>query len=175
MFGALKKVGGLVRALKPIAPILAAGLEFAPWPAPVAKAALKKIAEAVGGDPDDPASVETALGNASSDDLVKLRQMAVRFEADLKKAQIDLEAKRIEDTQDARRSHRDSPVPAVLAFLLVGSFVAGLLVPIFLDGSDRDLVQNVIVGLGPLAGASVSYWMGSSRTSDRMAERGGAG
>ncbi|MDE2904561.1 MAG: hypothetical protein OXQ28_00590 [Acidobacteriota bacterium] len=172
MLGALKKAGklaGIIRLVKPVAPLLAKGLEYAPG-GPVVSSTLRAICNAVGGDPADPGSIEAALENASAENLVKLKVEADRLSVQLKKAEIDLDHAYIADTQDAREKHRDSWVPAFLGILMIGAHI-GSMIFVLVAGArgialDLALVTLVVGTLGPLAGNASSYWMGSSRTQD---------
>ena len=65
---------------------------------------------------------------------------------------------------------RDSVMPALVTSALVGSFCFALLAPIFVD-VPPDVRQDILLGLAPLAGGAVSYWLGSSRTQDKVTER----
>ena len=173
MFGVLKGLGKVTKiggALKHVAPLLAAGVDFAPG-GPIAKAALRAVVDVVGGDVNDPSSVEAGLDNITGAQLVELKKAEAKFEAETKKAGIDLERARLADTQDARRAHKDSWVPAALSAAIVAAFIACFLVPMFHEVKE-EIIQDAIVGLGPLAGACVSYWMGSSRAGDKMMENG---
>lgn len=163
------KFGKLASQVKQVAPLLAAGLQFAPG-GPVVNAAVRAIASVVGGDPDNIGSLEAGMDRITSDDIVKLRVEEKKYAVAMKRAEVDLTKAYIGDVQDARRVNKASFVPAVLSFLIVGSFVTCFLLPMF-HSVPSEIIQSAIVGLGPLAGSAVSYWMGSSRTMDNAAEK----
>lgn len=185
MFGVFKgigKIAGLAKALKPVAPVLAKGLEFAAG-GPVVSAALKAISSVVGGDPEDPDSVEAALARASPDDLVKLRQEETRYEAAIRKAQIDLDAKRIEDVQHARVTNSRSPTIRLLGVAIV---IGGMAIISWLiwelikhPGEISQTANNILfTGLGALiswANSVISYFFGSSASGEEAQTRLGNG
>lgn len=174
MFGIGKKsagaFGAVAGAVGTVAPMLAKGLSFAGG-GPIVGAAVKAICDIVGGDPNDPSSIEEALARADANALVELKKADARYQTELRKAEIDLDKAAIADTQDARRVHRESWVPSVVTMTLVFSFVFGLLAPLFMDNVDPETVENILLGIGPLAGGAVSYWLGSSRTQDAVTSR----
>ena len=169
----LGKLAGIAAKLRPIAPVLVKGLEYSPG-GPVAAAVLDHIVKAVGGEQGDIASIEAALDAATSEQLVELKREEAKFQTLVKKADIDIENAYLADRQDARVKHRDSWVPASLALGLNGAFVFGLLAPIFLPVNE-ETVQNIVLGIGPVAGSAGAYYYGSSRTQNRIAETNGGG
>ena len=61
-------------------------------------------------------------------------------------------------------------MPGIITAALVGSFCFGLISPIFLE-VPSDVRQDILIGLGPLAGGAANYWLGSSKTQDRITDR----
>ena len=177
--GGLGKLGGLVGKLKHVAPILAAGVEFVPG-GPVAKAAIKAVAEVVGGDPSDPSSVEAALDNANSADIVRLKQAEAKYASDLEKAKIDLAVARVEDVQDARRyGTRHGKAMPLMGFGILGSFVGCAVFVLWMVLSDggstiestaNSLIFAILGYLSAMAQQVSSYYFGSSQSGDTQSE-----
>ena len=114
-----------------VAPALATALG-----GPLAGMATRAIATELLGDPDaDIVLVESAVATASGPDLVKLKELDVRFKADMQKARIDLEEIAAKD----RNSARDRQVrmkdwtPSVLGLAIIVGFF-GVLGVIFAFG-----------------------------------------
>jgi hypothetical protein len=150
------------------------------------KEAVAKIAPVAGLVLGGPASAANMVGGLianfmgveSTPEAVKSALMEPGKAAELaqfemthkqKLAEIALETTRVElaDLQHARTVHKDSIVPAILSFALLGICSALLFCIIFVEvpkSSETILIQSFGTFLGFL-GASLAYWHGTSRSS----------
>lgn len=146
----------LAQTLRPFAPAAAAALT-ATGPAGAAVGAAVARALRV---PPDPSAVEAAIAS-DPDALVKLREI----EAELRQAELAS----IADARGQTMGHWLTPV---LTLVVVGMVVA-LGVALFLfepPPANRDMVNTllgIVLGWG---GASIAYWLGSSRGSAEKAD-----
>lgn len=112
-----------------------------------------------------PGAVAAALGDP--DAVVKLKELEINERQHF--LQMQLETLRIElaDTQNARASHKDSRMPAIVTLCLTvicaGLLFALMFVPVPQDNRDM-LVQSFGTVLG-FWGASLAYWVGTTRSS----------
>ena len=174
MLGFLGKAGGtmgkLGTLLKPVAPLLGAAVG-GPAGSIATGMAMKALGKVLNIDPGDHSSILSGLESLTAEQLAQIKIEEKKIDAELKKAGFDLRKVEIQDVQDARRVHKESWIPATVTLLLVCSFVVGLIAPLWMEDVDSEVVENILLGIGPLAGSSVSYWLGSSRTQDRVTEK----
>jgi hypothetical protein len=151
-----------LQVLKTVAPTLALGA-LGPF-GPLAAAA---IHAALGTDPGDPKAAETALLNATPDQLLALKKADNDFQTQMKSLEISEEKLAFDDTASARGREmvvRDW-TPQVLAYsIILGWFVLEGLIMYF--GQPKN-VDGVVLGriLGTLENAVMlilGYYYGTS-------------
>lgn len=122
------------------------------------------ISSALGVD-NSPEAVSAALGNP--DAVIKLRELEANERQHFLQMQLSTLQAELADTQNARAAHKGSRMPAVITLCLTaicaGLLYALLFVPVPQENRDI-LVQSFGTVLG-LWGASIAYWVGTTRSS----------
>lgn len=122
------------------------------------------ISSALGVD-NSPEAVSAALGNP--DAVIKLRELETNERQHFLQMQLSTLQAELADTQNARAAHKGSRMPAVITLCLTaicaGLLYALLFVPVPQENRDI-LVQSFGTVLG-LWGASIAYWVGTTRSS----------
>lgn len=122
------------------------------------------VASALGVE-NTPEAVQAALGNP--DNLVKLKELESNERQHFLSMQVEVLRLELADTQNARAAHSNSYMPAIvtaLLTLLCGTLLYSLLF-IEIPESNRDLlIQSFGTVLG-FWGASIAYWVGTTRSS----------
>lgn len=156
---------GLVRTIAPtIGTVLSGGN-------PLVGMGIKAISNALLGKPDaSEDEVSIALQNASSEDLVKLREADNAFRIEMKKLGLDEKKLAFDDAGSARKREMavKDKTPAILAYFLTLMF--GVLVGFLIMGSEipegnKAIVFSMAGSLGTVWIAAMAYYHGSSRGS----------
>lgn len=117
------------------------------------------------GVSNDPASVAAALGNP--DAQIKLAELESNERQHLLQMQLATLQAELADTQSARAAHGNSRMPAIVTAALT-AICAGLLYSLLfieIPDTNRDLlIQSFGTVLG-FWGASLAYWVGTTRSS----------
>lgn len=150
---------GIKNAVGKIAPIAGTLLG-----GPAGAAVGGMISSALGVE-NNPSAVAAALGNP--DAVIKLKELEVNERQHFLQMQVETLRIELADTQNARASHKDSRMPAIVTLCLT-AICAGLLyalmfIPVPQDNRDM-LVQSFGTVLG-FWGASLAYWVGTTRSS----------
>lgn len=158
----MKTFGGLIRQ---VAPTIASA-----FGGPLAGLATKTLSDALLGTPDgSPDEIAAALGNASPEQLAKLREIDANFKTTMKKLDIDLAQIDASDRDSARNREVQTKdkTPTVLAGIVCFGFF-GTLVGLMLYGLPQKGQDALLIMLGALGSAFtaiVSYYFGSSSSS----------
>lgn len=154
-----------LKKLKEYAPEIA--MAVASGGATLPQLALKAVSDAVGEEIKDEVKLAEVVKTASPELQLKLQQCNTAFKIRMKELNIELEVAEISDKQDARKNHKHSKMPAVITFLMTG-IVSGLLWFLF-DGvvpeGNKDILLILIGQASALWGASITYWVGTTRSS----------
>jgi uncharacterized membrane protein YeaQ/YmgE (transglycosylase-associated protein family) len=153
-FDAIKKlVGG-------VAPTIATALG-----GPLAGTAATALAEVLGVDPE-PRKIEDALNKMSSKDLAEIKKAELDFEAKMKELDVDLFALETADKQDARSKFSKDWTARFIAILMVGFFCGyiGLITLQPPEQNSMELINLVLGYLGGLVSAVVSFYFGASHS-----------
>lgn len=122
------------------------------------------VASALGVE-NTPEAVQAALGNP--DNLVKLKEIESNERKHL--LDVQLEHLRIEasDRQNARTTHKDSVMPALVTVTLMLICSAGLGAMFFVEipATNKDIVIQSIGSLLSLLAAAVAFWVGTTKSS----------
>lgn len=150
------KVGNLAGKALPVLGTLLAG--------PAGGTVGSMIAGAIGVD-SDPAAVVKALGDP--DTAAKLQQWAYQHQEALERLALETLQAELSDKANARAIHQHSPMPAVITGLLT-LIVGGLLWALFVEElpvANREVAYMLFGQASTLWGASVTYWVGTTRSS----------
>ena len=151
---------------------------IAPWigtaiGGPLGAVAVDFAATALGLTDKTAEAVKTALGGATPEQLLALKQADQAFSVQMQalgfKQITDLEALAVDDRKDARAMQvaKPSHVPATLSTLVTAGYF-GILVGIMRGWLSIDDSQALLLMLGSLTtawGAVMAYWFGTTRDS----------
>lgn len=155
-------LGTFGNLIKQVAPTIATALG-----GPLAGLATKTLSEALLGNADgSPDEIAAALGNATPDQLAKLREIDANFKTTMKKLDIDLAQIDASDRGSARNREIQTgdKTPMVLAGVVCFGFF-GTLIGLMLYGLPQRGQDALLIMLGALGSAFtaiVSYYFGSS-------------
>ena len=149
-------IGGLV-------PTIAAGMG-----SPVAGMAVNMVADALGCKPE-PRSIEQALGDATPEQLIRLKAAEQEFEVQMKQMDIDVFALETQDIQDARSKFSNDWTPKVLGLLSMIGFMSYIffITAFPIDDSSDDIVMLIIGSLTGIATAVISFYFGASNKKEK--------
>ena len=155
-FGAIKSLVGA------IAPSLGAALG-----GPVGGAAMQVVSQALGCKPDE-RSVEQAMSQASAEDLAKIREAELEFEAKMQQMEVDVFALETADKQDARKYFNKDWTARFIGILMVIFFCSyiGMITIMPPEQNSMELINLVLGYLGGLVSAVVSFYFGASQKQD---------
>jgi hypothetical protein len=155
-FGAIKSLVGAV------APTLGAALG-----GPVGGAAMQVVSQVLGCKPDE-RSVEQAISQASAEDLAKIREAELEFEAKMAEMEVDVFALETADKQDARKYFAKDWTARFIGILMVLFFCGyiGIITIMPPEQNSMELINLVLGYLGGLVSAVVSYYFGASQKQD---------
>lgn len=116
------------------------------------------------GVPNNPKSIETAMNNITSEQMVALKKAEKDFELQMKQLEVDIYKLETEDIQDARDKFSNDWTPKFLGVLcLVGFFgYIGMVTLYPQPDSSDDIVMLVIGSITGIATAVISFYFGSS-------------
>jgi len=122
------------------------------------------IASGLGVD-GNPESVAAALSDP--DTSVRLKQIEADHRAELESMAVDLAKAELRNQEQAREIHKHSPMPMVVTGALTMIFAAALYMMFNTEIPDanRDLAYVMLGQLSALWGASVTFWVGTTRSS----------
>lgn len=122
------------------------------------------VANALGVS-NQPDAVEAALLNP--DNRLKLRQWSMAHNEKLEQIALQTLQTELADKANARKHHNDSPMPSIITAALT-ALVGALLYTLFfveLPESNREVAYMLFGQASALWGASVTYWVGTTRSS----------
>lgn len=134
---------------------------------------IKAVSEALLGKSDGTETeISTAIQNASSEDLIKLKAADHAFKTEMAKIGLDTKKLAFADADSARKREMEikDSTPAVLAYLLTIMFGSALVCLIFgpaVPDANKAIVFSMTGSLGTVWIAAMAYFHGSSRSSAR--------
>ena len=151
-FSAIKSLVGAV------APTLGAALG-----GPVGGAAMQVVSQVLGCKPDE-RSIQKSLQQASAEDLAKIREAELEFEAKMAEMQVDVFALETADKQDARKHFSRDFTARFIAILMVLFFCGyiGMITIMPPEQNSMELINLVLGYLGGLVSAVISFYFGAS-------------
>jgi len=148
--------------LATVAPVLATALG-----GPLAGVATRTLAQKwIGDDAAGAAEIEAALAAATPADLVTLKEIEATFEAEMKRAGVELEKIAASDRDSARKRQTSMKdwTPSVLGLAIILGFFA-VLAWIFRHGlpdSGGEVLLIMVGALGTMTSQVGNYFFGSS-------------
>ena len=138
---------------------------------PLVGLGIKAVSNALLGKPDgNEEEISIAMQNASTEDLIKLRDADNKFKLEMKKLGLDEKKLAFDDADSARKREMavKDKTPAILAYLLTVLFGALLSVLIFgpeIPEGNKAIIFTMAGSLGTVWIAAMAYYHGSSRGS----------
>jgi len=122
------------------------------------------IANALGTDPT-PASVNQAL--LDPDKQADLQRWAYEHEEKLSSIALGTLEAELSDKQSARKENKHSNMPSVIVIILtlLITGIAMMLFNVAMPERNEDIVFYLVGQISALWGASVTYWVGTTRSS----------
>ena len=122
------------------------------------------ILSSVLGVPNNPKSIESAMNNITSEQMMALKKAEKEFEVQMKELDVDIYRLETQDVQDARDKFSNDWTPKFLGVLcLVGFFgYIGMVTLYPQPDSSDDIVMLVIGSITGIATAVISFYFGSS-------------
>ena len=131
-----------------------------------------EILSGVLGVPNNPKSIENAVQNLTSEQMMQLKQAEKDFEVKMKTLDVDVFALEVEDQQHARNAFSKDWTPRILGTAtLLGFFGYIFLVTLQPPDSTSQTTVALVLGyLGGLASAVISFYFGASNSADKDEE-----
>tara|TARA_R100001443_G_scaffold117034_1_gene139632 strand:- start:490 stop:969 length:480 start_codon:yes stop_codon:yes gene_type:complete len=119
------------------------------------------------GCPNNPKAIEKAVAEATPEDLAKIKEAELKFEAEMKKLDVDIFALETADKQDARKAFSKDWTARIIGVATIGGFLGYIfLVTLQPPEQNSEALINLVLGyLGGLASAIISFYFGASHTS----------
>tara|TARA_R110000822_G_scaffold59289_1_gene147982 strand:+ start:265 stop:753 length:489 start_codon:yes stop_codon:yes gene_type:complete len=138
---------------------------------PLGGMAMRAVSQVLTGNADSVMDdLESAIGNATPDQLAAIKKAEGDFKVQMKALDVDLAKINAEDRSNARNANQTSGsrVPAILAITTVTAFFAYIGFVTFVpNDADIGLINVAIGWLGGSASAIISYYFGASATPDK--------
>jgi Fe2+ transport system protein B len=131
-----------------------------------------QILSSILGVENNPKSIEQAMNNLTSEQMVELKIAEQDFKVQMKELEVDVFELEVDDKQDARKKFSKDWTPRILGTItLTGFFSYIFLVTIQPPDSTSDTIVSLVLGyLGGLASAVISFYFGASNTPDKNEE-----
>ena len=157
MKGMLKNIVGAV------APTLGTALG-----GPMGGMAANMIAEVL-GVPNTPKAIETAIQQATPEQMLELKKAENAFEVQMKELDVDVFKLEVADGQDARSKFSKDWTARIMGTFVVGGFMGYIfLVTLQPPEQNSEALINLVLGyLGGLASAVISFYFGASHTKEK--------
>ena len=129
--------------------------------------ALKAISDATGVNVSNETDLADMVERASPEVMLKLKQANNSFKIRMRELDNELVNTELSDTQDARKNHKHSWMPAIICGMLstaVIAFTAALLFIVIPEANTR-IIDTLFGAFLTAWLSSISYWVGTTRTS----------
>ena len=138
---------------------------------PMGGMAANMIAEVL-GCPNTPKAIETAIQQATPEQMLELKKAEQAFEVQMKELDVDVFKLEVADGQDARSKFSKDWTTRVLGFITISGFMGYIfLVTLQPPEQNSEALINLVLGyLGGLASAVISFYFGASHTPDKGSE-----
>jgi len=157
MKGMLKNIVGAV------APTLGTALG-----GPMGGMAANMIAEVL-GVPNTPKAIETAIQQATPEQMLELKKAENDFQFQMKELEVDVFKLEVDDGKDARNKFSKDWTARIMGIAVVGGFMGYIfLVTLQPPEQNSEALINLVLGyLGGLASAVISFYFGASNSPDK--------
>jgi len=127
----------------------------------------KAIADAMGQDVNSNDDIADLIANASPETMLKVKQANNAFKIRMRELDSELGLAELKNQEQARESHKHSVMPALVT-LMMTVIIGFILNALLYDAIPKENEQLLYLLLGQalaLWTASVTYWVGTTRSS----------
>lgn len=151
--------------LKEYAPSIAAAILSGGATLP--QLAFKAVSDAVGEDIASPDQLASIVESASPESMLKIKQADNAFKIRMRELDVELEQSELKNQEHARIHHKHSKMPSIITtgLTLLVSFLFYALFTFELPLRNQDVFYLLIGQASALWGASITYWVGTTRSS----------
>jgi len=116
------------------------------------------------GVPNNEKAIQQVVQNPSMEDLAKIKEAELKFEADMAKHKVDVFALEAQEKQDARKYFSKDWTARIIGVATIGGFLGYIfLVTLQPPEQNSEALINLVLGyLGGLASAIISFYFGAS-------------
>ena len=135
---------------------------------PMGGMAANMIADVL-GVPNDQKSIETAIQNATPEQMLELKKAEQAFEIQMKELDVDVFELEVADKQNARSMFSKDWTARIIGLFTIAGFLGYIfLVTLQPPEQNSEALINLVLGyLGGLASAIISFYFGASHTPDK--------
>jgi len=135
---------------------------------PMGGMAANMIADVL-GVPNDQKSIETAIQNATPEQMLELKKAEQAFEVQMKELDVDVFELEVADKQNARSMFSKDWTARIIGLFTIAGFLGYIfLVTLQPPEQNSEALINLVLGyLGGLASAIISFYFGASHTPDK--------
>jgi len=135
---------------------------------PMGGMAANMIADVL-GVPNDQKSIETAIQNATPEQMLELKKAEQAFEVQMKELDVDVFELEVADKQNARSMFSKDWTARIIGIATIAGFLGYIfLVTLQPPEQNSEALINLVLGyLGGLASAIISFYFGASHTPDK--------
>ncbi len=129
--------------------------------------ALKAVSDVVGSSINNENELSDFVIGANPETMLKIKQANNAFKIKMRELDIELETAELKNQEQAREQHKTSIMPSVVTVGMT-LIVAGLFYALFakiLPDNNRDVFYLLTGQASALWGASITYWVGTTRSS----------
>jgi|TARA_Y100000114_G_scaffold129288_1_gene126636 hypothetical protein len=135
---------------------------------PMGGMAANMIADVL-GVPNDQKSIETAIQNATPEQMLELKKAEQAFEVQMKELDVDVFKLETQDKQNARGIFSKDWTARIIGLFTIGGFLGYIfLVTLQPPEQNSEALINLVLGyLGGLASAIISFYFGASHSPEK--------
>ena len=129
--------------------------------------AMKAISDATGVDISNETDLADAVERATPEMMLKMRQADNSFKIRMRELDNELVSSELGDTQDARKQHKHSKMPAIICCALtVGLFAfSWALMAIEVPQANLGMINTLFGAYLTAWLSTIAYWVGTTRSS----------
>ena len=121
------------------------------------------------GCANNPKAIETAIQNATPEQMMELKKVEKDFELKMKELDVDVFKLETQDKQHARGLFSKDWTARIIGLVTIGGFLGYIfLVTLQPPEQNSEALINLVLGyLGGLASAIISFYFGASHSNDK--------
>lgn len=129
--------------------------------------ALKAITDATGKPVGSETELAQLITAAAPEEMLKVTQANNAFKIRMRELDVELQSAELSDKQNARENHKHSKMPAAITIMM--TLIVGVLIWCLftsaVPGANMEILYVLIGQASALWGASITYWVGTTRSS----------